>query len=792
MKVQLSRLLAVLAVSAAVLGTTSPVQAVYNPNGEQPKPRMLPGLVSVQLEDNVDPAATAKAFGRVSFGVASLDALLADLKVADARKIFPWQNERPKLNSGQHDLSRFFELSFPPDQDVRAVVRSLRQNPNVRMAEPVWEMPLLATPNDPQWSQQWAMEPGPPDPDFYDAWDIENGSDSVIFGCIDSGVNYKHADLAQNVWVNPGEDLDGDRVVFDPDDLNSVDDDGNGIVDDLIGYDFLTSAGSVWPGEDGGGRDPDPNDHNGHGTHVAGIAAAATNNGINVTGAAGGWFGGHRAYRGVRIMCLRVGYTGSDGNGYVNTNDCAAAINYAVMMGADVINESWGGSYVSAIASSNAVAAGVTVCHAAGNDNASTGDEIDDMPGVLSVASVGPQSDIKSSFSNYGYWVDVCAPGSSILSTYSNAYVPTTATLGGTSMASPMVAGLALLVRSAMPSLTRFQCDSIILVTTDSVEAVNNPLYWYQLGSGRINALKALQGLGRAKFTSTATDGNVPLTVDFTDLSPLSPTSWLWSFGTGAQSTDQNPSYIYTEPGVYDVSLIVDDTASIGNGEEHLRRYIWARADTLKVDSVEVRPGDTVVYPIFLRNTAQASDIMFAFQLENHNGQEVQFLDYSVAGTRTGYFESTSMSGSDLINQRFAIRLRSNTGTGSSWLPADTGVILNLRFLVANDPTPDLVVVVDTATINGNAPRITTAYGDYWPAFSPGYLVVRACAHGDSNCDDKINVSDLTFLVNYLFKGGAEPDTRGGDVNADSSINVTDLTFLVNYLFKSGPPPPSK
>ena len=85
---------------------------------------------------------------------------------------------------------------------------------------------------------------------------------------------------------------------------------------------------------------------------------------------------------------------------------------------------------------------------------------------------------------------------------------------------------------------------------------------------------------------------------------------------------------------------------------------------------------------------------------------------------------------------------------------------------------------------------ISTAYGDYWPTFKPGYLVVKACTHGDANCDDKINVSDLTFLVNYLFKGGPEPDSRGGDVNGDTSITVSDLTYLVNFLFKSGPPPP--
>ncbi len=786
---QLVRILpAILLLGAVVfLSATPAVRAEYHPGQEQPKPYIIPGRVTVQFEDDVNLDNTAKAFGRVSFNLPSFDALLTQFEANGYRKVFPWRTERPKANSGMYDLTRYYVITFPEKYDVQTVVKALSQNPNVRSCEAIWAQPVAATPNDPAWSNQWAMEPPGPDPDFYDAWDIETGSDGILFGCIDTGVNYRHPDLVGNIWVNPGEDIDGDGVVYDTDDLNGIDDDGNGVVDDLIGYDWV-SGESVWPGEDGTTPDADPNDFAGHGTHVAGIAAAMNNNGTNVTGAAGGWFGGHRSYRGARIMCLRTGWLGTDGNGYLDPTSNATAIDYATMMGAKVINASWGGgsSSLPAIAAHNAMLAGVTFCHAAGNDNVSTPEDMDNVPGVLSVAST-TNTDGKSDFSNYGYWVDVSAPGSYILSTYSNHYTPTTAYEWGTSMACPMVSGEALLIWSHMPSLTKTQVDSIIVNTTDNIDAIN-PTYAGMLGTGRINAYKALVGLPWAKFTSSGTDGNVPLTVDFTDQSPYSPTSWKWYFGTGDSSDQQNPQYTYTEPGLYDVSLFVDDTSSLGLGEEHLNRYVWARADTCKLDSVEVSPGDKVDIPVYLHNTQLAREITFVFQLKNHGGSIK--LDTFLTTPRTDYFESVQKVASDINNQRFAIRLLTNLTSGSNYLTPDTGAILTLRINVPSYVTPGTVVELDTLTFNGRTSNIITPLGDYWPEFTAGKVVVASCAHGDANCDGDINVQDLTTIVAYIFQDGPAPDPRGGDVNADGAILVTDVTYLVAYLFQDGPAPP--
>jgi len=768
-----------------VLVATSATARVYS-DGSKPQPFIIPGLVTVQLEDDIDHGMLDQSFGKVSFGVATLDRVLDDFGSISARKVFPWRTERPPVNSGLHDLSRFYELRFSESADIQQIVRELLQNPAIRHAEPVWAVPLdEVTPDDPDWTDQWHVDKI----SLRSAWELETGSDSIIIAIVDSGVLYGHADLKSSVWVNPGEDLDGDGEVYDIDDLNGVDDDGNGVTDDLIGYDFFTGLGEpLWEGEDVGTPDSDPKDFDGHGTHVAGIAAATTNNNIGVVGISGGWQGGHPSMsRGCRIMCLRVGALAADTNGYVNSNNCATAMDYAVLMGAKVINCSWGGSSAQNFAMQNAFANGVTIVHAAGNDSADNPDFMDLAWSQLAISVAATRGDDRKAwFSNYGSWVDVSAPGDQILSTVSEFYSPSYDYFGGTSMAAPMVTGLVALVRSMMPSLSMQEVDSIVINTADNIDAAN-PTLIGMLGTGRINAYSALLNLANAKFSSDVYEGNYPLEVNFEDLSPNSPTSWKWYFGDGDSSDVQNPTHSYDDVGVYTVSLIIDEPN--GLGEEHLRNYIWVQADTMKIDTVEGDKSTTVTLPVNLTNTAPVSKIEFSFT--SYNTEGITFTGGSVAGTRTDGLFSLTYTGIG-PNASYEITL---DGSSGDYLPPGTGAVMNLSFSIPSGATSGATVDVDTLTWLDHVPLITTVYGEYWPEFTMGQIQVSSgcCGTytggltGNTNCDSdgKLNLSDITVLITRVY---INPETElcceaNGDVNCDTKLNLSDITNLITKVY---------
>jgi len=782
----------VLLIFLLIILNSSNSWAVHVSGPVEPKPVIITGRVTIQFEDDVATDKFQTGFTRTSFNLPSLDALLDQFGVTGAEAVFPWRTKKPAVNSKMYDLTRFWEIYFPETVDVNTVIKALIQNPHVRSAEAVWAIPVDASPNDPGWVSQWYMHPPGPDPHFYDAWDKETGSDSIIFACVDVGVCYRHPDLEGNIWVNPGEDMDSDGVVFDPDDLNGIDDDGNGRTDDLIGYDFFSGFGGglgIWPGEDPGSIDPDPNDFNGHGTNVSGIAVAMNNNATGVTGEAGGWYGGNRAFRGARIMCCRVGATANDGLGYVNSDNCGSAIDYAAMMGASVINASWGSQATSTMIAgmNNATASGVSVFHAAGNANLDSPDYLDLLgTRVMSVAATN-SSDHKAGFSNFGTWVDVSAPGQDIWNTHSAMYTPSYALYSGTSMASPCAGGEALLIKSMMPSLARTTIDSLIIVTADNIDALN-PSFIGQLGSGRINANTALNLLANAKFSADVTEGIAPLTVHFTDLSPNSPVSWNWTFGTGDGSSSQNPIYIYNNPGIYTVSLKENENNVFGLGEERLKNYIWVRNDALHIDSVFGVKGTTKTVPVRLTNTSLTKSIQFAFNMTATTG--VTLDSFNLVGARTAYFDEGKFLVKNPSFYKWVISLKPDTGSGSTYLTSGSGVILNLRFAI-DLSAPSGYITIDTQTVSGRKTTVSSIWGDYFPnTYHAGKLLV-GCTYGDANCDGAVaNILDLTFNVDYVFRGGPSTDLVGGDSNGDGFRNILDLTFLVDRIFRGGPPPP--
>ncbi len=377
-------------------------------------------------------------------------------------------------------------FKLPPDLDVETAVARLKDDPRVAYAEPNYYARPERIPNDPAFSAQWGLNnagqtiagtAGRPDADIDapEAWDLTVGNEAIVIAVIDTGVDIFHPDLRPNLWVNEGE-LGGYARLEDwqP---NGVDDDGNGYVDDVAGWDFFYNSN-------------DPKDESqqfgGHGTHVAGIAAARGNNGAGVTGVS--WL--------ARIMPLAaMDY----GTGTLPISAVAAALGYAEAMGAHVINLSLGLYQDSQTLHNaiNAVHRAVIVC-AAGND----GSDNDvrphypssyASPNLIAVAAT-TQFDRLASFSNFGLSsVDVAAPGSRIYSTFSR-FVDSSGYkyLGGTSMAAPMVSGLAALMRAGNGTLTPAQVVSLIKGSVDPLPALSGRI----ATGGRINALRALNAAG--------------------------------------------------------------------------------------------------------------------------------------------------------------------------------------------------------------------------------------------------------------------------------------------------------
>jgi subtilisin family serine protease len=344
---------------------------------------------------------------------------------------------------------------------VEEAVLRAKEDPRVEYAEPdFYVYPMETIPNDPFFGAGalWGLStsscsfcfPGQESPniDATRAWDITTGSDNIVAVVLDTGVDLQHEDLAANAWVNPGE-IAG----------NGVDDDGNGFVDDLNGWNFFngTNQTFVSVSEDF------------HGTHVAGSIGAVGNNARGVTGVA--W--------NVKLMSLKF-LGGTQGRG--STSNAIRGINYAIAMrnrgvNVRVINASWGGGSESqslrdAIAAANA--AGILFVCAAGNNGVNI-DETPDFPaaysrdlsGCVSVAAVNSDGR-RASFSNYGHdSVSLAAPGVSILSTYPGSNY---AGLSGTSMSTPYVSGIAVLLWAQNPDLTPAEAKQRIVDTSEPLD----------------------------------------------------------------------------------------------------------------------------------------------------------------------------------------------------------------------------------------------------------------------------------------------------------------------------------
>ena len=473
--------------------------------------------------------------------------------VRSVYRLFPHLTH-PKSNP---NLERIYLLRFQIPVDLHTIKAGYAAHPLIEATEFNYVRQTQASeiiPNDPRFEEQWNLSlidmPG--------AWAIEKGNPEVIIAVVDTGFDYTHEDLASQTWINVDEIPN-----------NGIDDDNNGYIDDVHGWDF-----SQMPSSDGNENsqngDNDPIDESGHGTHVAGIIGATVDNDVGIAGIA--WNCTLMPIRGAGVAGIR-------------DNRSASAIVYAVNNGARVINMSWGGrerSFVLRDAVDYAYARGVLMIAASGNE--SEGDSI--FPaGYRKVISVAATEQHKQKFyqSNFGASIDIGAPGNVILSTHiNNRY----RTLSGTSMATAHVSGVAGLIISKRPSLTHEEVRQILISTADPI--TESPEL---VGAGNLNAARALMASSslRAHILSPETHSGGSNQIEFVGTAGgFKFDTWQLLYGLSAVPTAFQPINAPSQQQKTSESLLVWETSAVAEGLYTVRLEVSSVEGKLLRDEVVV------------------------------------------------------------------------------------------------------------------------------------------------------------------------------------------------------------
>lgn len=421
----------------------------------------VPGRIIVKVKPGFN---LPNEQSRGANSASSLAGLMRDLGVSAIQSVFvSAQTGQTRGRGTTVGLDRIYRLDYDGSIPLEHAVALLGADPNVEYAEPDYVARAARVPNDAEYSQQWALAKinAPA------AWDVSTGSSAVVIAVIDSGLDLDHPEFAGRLWVNPSEQAG-----------TGVDNDLNGYIDDINGWNVFANNTAL-------------DDDNGHGTQVAGVIGAASDNSVGVAGMC--WT--------CQLMIVKA----SQATGIANYSDIAAGVAYAASNGAHVINLSLGGYADSAMLRDAIREAATTavIVAGAGNDDTSNPFYPAAYPEVMAVAATD-QNDHKAVFSDYGAWVDVTAPGTSIRTTQVGGY----ATANGTSLSAPFVAGLAGLIRSAHPNWSPELVKWQILNTAAGIENLN-PTFVKQLGYGRIDAGSALATVpqARAAVESYSIDG---------------------------------------------------------------------------------------------------------------------------------------------------------------------------------------------------------------------------------------------------------------------------------------------
>ncbi|MBI3449342.1 MAG: S8 family serine peptidase [Acidobacteria bacterium] len=513
-------------------GALVALASAFAGGGKPASTEFAPGEIVVKLRHEMDSgdALVVQNLKRRYPDAVARHAFAQPRPAGEIRERFPQRAARAAARAAIPTLDRIYVLDLKNGRaDVESLAREMRKDPEVVYAEPnfVYRTASTTFPNDTYYlsSGSW----GQPYDDLWGlkgiqasgAWKTSTGA-GVVIGLVDTGVDYNHADLKANVWINPGEDLNHNGTV-EAREVNGADDDADGYVDDLRGWDFVNG-------------DADPMDDSGHGTHVAGILAAIGNNQRGVIGVAFG----------AKVLAVKSFSALGTGTGA----NAAAGIVYAAAHGAEVINMSWGGPASQVVADAVAYAAslGAVLVAAAGNGNTDVRYTAPaSYPQVIAVGAVD-RNGVKTDFSNWGDRLSVAAPGGdsadpadpqlkfvNILSLKASqgrlaGKYPSQVVgkdyfrLRGTSMAAPHAAGVVALILARQPLLSADLVRAVLEGSADDLQGNGFDVF---TGYGRVNAAGAVAradlALVRPELTisalapaspSAALDG--PVAVDVT------------------------------------------------------------------------------------------------------------------------------------------------------------------------------------------------------------------------------------------------------------------------------------
>jgi len=415
------------------------------------KAETVPGMLVIKPRTPLSGAALNSGTSSILAGMPDLQEKLLKLNV---QKVEPMFRGKQSDYSAPHDIFRILQIQIPLEVDPVQAAKELSLDPNIEYAEPIYKIQLCDIPSDSLFFRQnYLSQIHAPE-----AWDIQKGKKSVVIAIVDNGTDYNHKDLHDNVWKNSAEAIG----------LAGVDDDMNGYIDDIHGWDF-------------GNDDADPtfiSANDPHGTMMAGLTGAMTNNFFGIAGTS--W------------NCLYMPVKGFSDSG--TGTGLYQGIIYAADNGADIISNSWGhfgytrmGQEVIDYAHSKGA---IIVC-AAGNYATDEPFYPAAYHHTISVASID-SNDRLTSYSNYGNWVDICAPGGerhkSLLTTtpnngYGSGY--------GTSLATPLVAGVIGLVKANHAGWSSDQLVKQLLLTAKDISSVNSK-HQVDMGHGRLDAWRAL------------------------------------------------------------------------------------------------------------------------------------------------------------------------------------------------------------------------------------------------------------------------------------------------------------